>query len=105
MTYSYEVFPLARFVRSWAFSGDMTQQKVGTGTENWVQNIDIKNANIIRFISDGVFEILAYIFCILLMDRIGRRIILTFLLLLAGVGLILSVIVNEYAGENQCKFI
>jgi len=37
------------------------------------------------------------------MDRIGRRIILTFLLLLAGVGLLLSVIINEYAGENQCK--
>ena len=37
------------------------------------------------------------------MDRIGRRITLTFLLLLAGVGLLLSVVVNEYAGDNECK--
>ena len=42
-------------------------------------------------------------FCIIVMDRIGRRILLTFLLLLAGIGLILSVVVNNYAGDNQCK--
>ena len=59
--------------------------------------------NFYYFLLDGVFEIASKIFCILVMDRIGRRILLTFLLLLAGIGLILSVIVNTYAGDNQCK--
>ena len=56
------------------------------------------------FVLDGVLEIASYIFCILVMDRIGRRILLTFLLLLAGVGLVISVVVNIYAGDNEGLF-
>jgi len=65
---------------------------------------ETSNPLIIRY-TDGVFEIASYIVCISLMDRIGRRLLLTVMLLLAGIGLIASVIVNEYAGKNQSRFL
>jgi len=54
--------------------------------------------------ADGVFEIASYAFCILVMDRIGRKFMLCFMFLLAGIGLLASAIVNEYSGDNQCRF-
>jgi len=53
--------------------------------------------------TDGVFEIASYVVCIALMDRIGRRLLLTVMLLLCGIGLIANAIVNEYAGGNEGK--
>ena len=41
------------------------------------------------------------VFCILLINRLGRRILLSFSMILAGLGLLASVVVNEYAGSNQ----
>ncbi|XP_078493967.1 organic cation transporter protein-like [Ciona intestinalis] len=50
---------------------------------------------------NGVMEIGSYVFCILLMDRIGRRILLSGMMFLSGIGLIISLVVNEYKGANQ----
>ncbi|CAK8674959.1 unnamed protein product [Clavelina lepadiformis] len=50
---------------------------------------------------NGVMEITSFIICLLLLDRLGRRIMLSALLFVAGIGLLASVIVNEYAGNNQ----
>uniref|UniRef100_F6R060 Major facilitator superfamily (MFS) profile domain-containing protein n=1 Tax=Ciona intestinalis TaxID=7719 RepID=F6R060_CIOIN len=50
---------------------------------------------------NGVMEIGSYVLCILLMDRIGRRILLSGMMFLSGIGLIISLVVNEYKGSNQ----
>ncbi|XP_076822510.1 organic cation transporter protein-like isoform X1 [Clavelina lepadiformis] len=50
---------------------------------------------------NGVMEIASYIICIIFMDRIGRRILLCASLLVAGLGLLASVIVNVYADDNE----
>ena len=52
---------------------------------------------------DGIFEILSYLFCIFVMDRIGRRLLLTFFLLLAGLGLMSSVLTNIYAEGSRSR--
>ena len=44
---------------------------------------------------------MSYLSCIGLMDKIGRRILLLVLLLIAGVGLLASVTANQLAGSNQ----
>ena len=53
--------------------------------------------------SDGVFGLCGCFFCVLTMDRFGRRPILSGTLLLAGLGLLASVVTNEYADDNQSK--
>nr|XP_009861187.2 organic cation transporter protein-like [Ciona intestinalis] len=50
---------------------------------------------------NGVMEMGSFVLCILLMDRIGRRILLSGMMFLAGIGLIISLVVNEYKGGNQ----
>nr|CAB3266150.1 organic cation transporter protein-like [Phallusia mammillata] len=50
---------------------------------------------------NGVFEFASYVFCWLTLDRIGRRRLLSGMYFVSGVGLLASVIVNEYAGDNQ----
>ncbi|CAK8674818.1 unnamed protein product [Clavelina lepadiformis] len=50
---------------------------------------------------NGVMEIASYIICIIFMDRIGRRILLCANMLVAGLGLLASVIVNVYADDNE----
>lgn len=49
----------------------------------------------------GVMEIASYIICILTMEYVGRRILLSIMLLLAGVTLLSCAIVNEYAGDDE----
>lgn len=51
----------------------------------------------------GVFEIIAFVFVILLMDRVGRRMLLTITLTGAGVALLASTVVNEYAEGAPSK--
>ncbi|XP_076800001.1 solute carrier family 22 member 16-like [Clavelina lepadiformis] len=50
---------------------------------------------------NGVMDISSYIVCTILMDRVGRRLLISFYLLLAGFCLIINVIINAYAGVNQ----
>ncbi|CAK8676580.1 unnamed protein product [Clavelina lepadiformis] len=50
---------------------------------------------------NGVMEIASYLLVMILLDRIGRRIILASFFAVAGIVLICSVIVNTYAEDNQ----
>ena len=52
-------------------------------------------------VADGVMEILSLSICIVTMDRIGRRILLSIMMLSAGIGLLASVVCNELANANQ----
>ena len=54
--------------------------------------------------ADGVFELASIAVVIALIDRVGRRFLQSVFLVLTGVTLIVSIIVNEYAGDNQCKY-
>jgi len=54
--------------------------------------------------ADGVFELASIAVVIALIDRVGRRFLQSVFLVLTGVTLIASIIVNEYAGDNQCKY-
>lgn len=53
-----------------------------------------------RILSAGILEILSYVVCTLVMDRVGRRLLLAITLSGAGLSLIASTIVNEYAENN-----
>ena len=53
---------------------------------------------------DAVFDLLAHFFNMALINRVGRRLLLTATLLLAGISLLGCVVVNEYAGSNESKF-
>merc|ERR550534_2258250 len=50
---------------------------------------------------NGVFELAGYLLCFLLIDKLGRRRLMSGCLFLAGIGLMGSVIVNEYADGNE----
>ncbi|XP_078485020.1 organic cation transporter protein-like isoform X1 [Ciona intestinalis] len=50
---------------------------------------------------NGVMGMGSNIFCMLVMDKIGRRLLLTLMLLLAGCGLLASAIINEFKGDDQ----
>ena len=50
---------------------------------------------------DGVLEIVANFLCIILVNRIGRKLLLSSSLLLAGLGLLVCVVVNNYAGDDK----
>lgn len=58
---------------------------------------------ILFIISAGIFELISYIICILIMDRVGRRLLLSVTLFGAGITLLSATIVNEYAGNDQSE--
>jgi len=49
---------------------------------------------------NGCVEIASYIICILTMDRIGRRIVLSGSLFIAGFGLLISLLLLEFGEDN-----
>ncbi|XP_039248686.2 organic cation transporter protein-like [Styela clava] len=65
-------------------------------------NISSLSGNIfINNVIGGCMEIISYVICILAMDVIGRRLLLAIMLLSSGITLIISTIVNLYAGDDQ----
>lgn len=61
----------------------------------------ILSCNLFYTFSAGIFEMASLVFCAFTLDRVGRKRLMGSFLLIAGVGLMCSVIILEVAEGNQ----